>query len=100
MEIKKEAQCSSTFFSYQIYLGKLNSNSLGGPGKGTVSDLPASQWRSYLDVADHPEYPSGSAAFCSTIALTSRLFYGDDNLGYSYKFLKGSSYVEPGITPP
>jgi hypothetical protein len=29
----------------------------GGPGKGTVSDLPASQWLSYLNTADHPEYP-------------------------------------------
>jgi hypothetical protein len=28
------------------------------------------------------------------------LFFGDDNLGYSYKFLKGSSLFEPGITPP
>ena len=28
--------------------------SWGGPGKGTVDDLPANEWRSYLGDADHP----------------------------------------------
>ena len=31
-----------------------NVTSWGGPGKGTVDNLPADQWRSYLGDADHP----------------------------------------------
>lgn len=71
----------------------------GGPGEGTVSDLPASQWRSYLQTADHPEYPSGSACFCSAHAQASRLFLGSDALGWEVVFAEGSSRIEPGLTP-
>ncbi len=71
----------------------------GGPGEGTVNDLPASQWRSYLPVADHPEYPSGSASFCAAHAQSSRLFFDSDALGWSFNVPKGSSTIEPGITP-
>lgn len=71
----------------------------GGPGKGTVSDLKASDWSSYLPVADHPEYPSASASFCAAHAKTSRLFLGSDTLGYQFPVPQGSSSVEPGITP-
>jgi hypothetical protein len=71
----------------------------GGPGKGTVSDLPASEWRSYLPVADHPEYPSGSASFCAAHAQASRLFFGSDNLNWSFPVPQGSSRIEPGVTP-
>ena len=70
----------------------------GGPGKGTV-ELPANEWRSYLPVADHPEYPSASAAFCSAHAQSSRLFLGTDNLGWSFPVPAGSSVIEPGHTP-
>ncbi len=42
----------------------------GGPGKGTVNDIPASQWRQYLNIAN-----------------------------ISYTFQPGSSEIEPGITP-
>ncbi len=71
----------------------------GGPGKGTVSDISASEWKSYLNVADHPEYPSGSAAFCGAHAQASRRFLGSDNLGWSIPVPQGSSFVEPGVTP-
>jgi hypothetical protein len=71
----------------------------GGPGKGTVADLPASEWTSYLPVADHPEYPSGSASFCAAHAESSRLFFGSDNLGWSFPVAQGSSRIEPGVTP-
>ena len=71
----------------------------GGPGKGTVNDIPASEWRSYLNTADHPEYPSGSASFCAAQAQASRRFLGSDNLGWSIPIPKGSSIVEPGVTP-
>lgn len=31
-----------------------NVTAWGGPGAGTVNDLPANQWKSYLGIADHP----------------------------------------------
>jgi Domain of unknown function (DUF6851)/VCPO second helical-bundle domain len=71
----------------------------GGPGKGRVTDLPASQWRSYLNTADHPEYPSGSATFCSAHAQSARRFLGSDALGWAVPVQKGMSVIEPGITP-
>jgi hypothetical protein len=71
----------------------------GGVGKGTVSDLPASEWRSYMGTADHPEYPSGSACFCAAYAQAQRRFLGSDALGYFLPIPKGASRVEPGITP-
>jgi hypothetical protein len=70
----------------------------GGPGRGTI-DLPASQWTSYLQTADHPEYPSGSASFCAAHAQASRRFLGSDTLGWTVPAPKGSSRIEPGITP-
>jgi hypothetical protein len=71
----------------------------GGPGKGTVTDLPASQWRSYLGTADHPEYPSGSTGLCVAHAQASRRYFGSNDLGWSVSVAAGSSRVEPGITP-
>jgi hypothetical protein len=70
----------------------------GGPGQGTV-ELPANLWKEYLNVADHPEYPSGSQAFCAAHAQASRLFTGTDALGWVIPTPAGSSIVEPGITP-
>jgi hypothetical protein len=71
----------------------------GGPGKGTRSDLPASQWRSYLGTADHPEYPSGSAGFCAAHAQASRRYFGSNDFGWFVPTPAGSSRVEPGLTP-
>lgn len=31
-----------------------NLRSWGGPGKGTVNNMPSSQWKSYLGTGDHP----------------------------------------------
>lgn len=47
----------------------------------------------------HPEYPSGSASFCGAHAQASRRFLDSDNLGWSIPIPKGSSIVEPGVTP-
>lgn len=71
----------------------------GGPGMGTVNDLPGSQWRSYLQTADHSEYPSGSAAFCAAHAEASRLYLGSDDFGWTVPQAAGSSRIEPGVTP-
>lgn len=70
----------------------------GGPGRGTVT-LPADEWRSYLSTGNHPEYPSGSACFCAAHAQASRRYLGDDVFGWSVSAPRGSSVVEPGVTP-
>ncbi|MCY3572662.1 MAG: vanadium-dependent haloperoxidase [Chloroflexi bacterium] len=70
----------------------------GGPGKGTI-ELPASQWQSYLQEADHPEYPSGSACVCEAQAQAMRRYTGTDELNWVIDFPAGSSRIEPGITP-
>ncbi len=69
-----------------------------GVGHGTQS-IPATQWRSYLDVADHPEYPSASASFCAAVAQASRLYLQSDTLGWFIPEAQGSSVIEPGVTP-
>jgi hypothetical protein len=71
----------------------------GGPGRGTVSDITGNEWSSYLSTADHPEYPSGSANFCAAHAQAMRRFLGDDNLNWDVPVAKGSSVIEPGVTP-
>ena len=71
----------------------------GGPGAGTVSDLPAVHWRSYLATADHPEYPSASTALCHAHAGTSRRYFGTDELNWTVTVPQGASTVEPGVTP-
>jgi hypothetical protein len=71
----------------------------GGVGRGTVRDLPADEWKSYLEEADHPEYPSASACFCAAHAESARRYLGSDQLGFEVARPAGSSRVEPGITP-
>ncbi len=77
-----------------------NVTAWGGPGVGTVTDLPSQEWRSFMPTADHPEYPSGSAAFCAAHAEASRRFFsGSDVLDWTVPFPQGSSRIEPGATP-
>lgn len=76
-----------------------NITAWGGPGQGTVTDLPADQWRSYLPVADHPEYPSASASFCAAHSEASRTYFGTDTLNWSVPTPAGSSFIEPGLVP-
>jgi hypothetical protein len=71
----------------------------GGPGKGRVTDLPATEWRSYMNTADHPEYPSVTTCFCAGYTQAVRRYLGSDTLGYAFPWRRGSSRVEPGVTP-
>jgi hypothetical protein len=71
----------------------------GGVGMGTVDDLPADEWASYLNVGDHPEYPSGSTTLCSAEAQAVRRFLDDDVLDWRYTAPAGWTQVEAGITP-
>lgn len=70
----------------------------GGPGKG-MQKIPASQWQSYLQEADHPEYPSASSCVCTAQAQAMRRYTGTDELNWLINIPAGSSRIEPGITP-
>jgi hypothetical protein len=96
---KRRHDAVRPFSAIRYLYGNQPVTAWGGPGKGTVSDIRGSEWQSYLKVADHPEYPSGSASFCSAHAQASRRFLGSDTLGFPVSFPKGSSTVEPGVTP-
>lgn len=65
----------------------------GGAGKGKVTDLPASEWMSYMRTPDHPEYPSGSASACAAHATVLRKYFGTDDIGWKLPFPAGSSSV-------
>jgi hypothetical protein len=71
----------------------------GGAGMGTVHDMPADEWAGYLNVGDHPEYPSGSTTLCSASAQSLRRYFDDDALDWRFPIPAGWTDVEPGITP-
>lgn len=96
---KKRFDAVRPFSAISYIYGNQNVTAWGGPGRGTVTDLPAKQWRSYLQTADHPEYPSASACFCYAHAQSATRYTGTDSLGLSVPFRKGQSNIEPGITP-
>jgi hypothetical protein len=87
------------FSAVRHVYGRRRVTAWGGPGKGTVTDLPADEWASYLNVADHPEYPSGSTTLCSAEAQAARRFFGNDVLDWRFTVRAGSTLVEPGISP-
>lgn len=69
-----------------------------GPGMGT-REISATQWQSYINVADHPEYPSASMCACQAHAQAARRYFDTDELGLTVTYAAGSSRIEPGITP-
>lgn len=90
----------------------------GGPGEGTVSDITGTEWRPYLQTANHPEYPSASASFCRAHATATKLYLEQivglppnaaNNLSYWTPDIPiagaplavpaGGSIVESGVTP-
>lgn len=95
---KRQHDAVRPFSAARHIYGRSLVQAWGGPGRGTVL-LPADQWTSYLGVADHPEYPSGSSCFCAAHAQASRRFLGSDTLGWQVTYPPGSSRVEPGVTP-
>lgn len=50
-------------------------------------------------MADHPEYPSGSAAFCAAHVHALQKFFRSDELGWTVPYEQGSSTYEKGFTP-
>ncbi|GAA2102139.1 vanadium-dependent haloperoxidase [Actinomadura alba] len=87
------------FSAVRHVYGRQEVRAWGGPGKGTVDDMPANEWAAYLNVGDHPEYPSGSTTMCSAEAQAARRYFGDDVLKLTHTLPAGGSLVEPKITP-
>lgn len=70
-----------------------------GPKSGQAGEIVGEEWNSYLPVADHPEYPSGSACFCAAHSEFKRKYFGSDDLNMTVSFAAGSSKIEQGLTP-
>ena len=77
------------FSAIRYVYGNRTVTAWGGPGRGTVNNIPASEWRSYLGTANHPEYPSGSAGLCAAHAQSVRRLFNTDALGWSVPVAKG-----------
>lgn len=54
---------TSTNLSYLSYIKGYSKDHMK-----VVDDMPASDWESYITVANHPEYPSATAAYCGAQA--------------------------------
>jgi hypothetical protein len=74
----------------------------GGPGKGTT-EMDGSQWIPYqpttFPTPPFPDFVSGHSTYSAAAARVLALWTGSDRFGYSVELSKGSSKIEPGITP-
>ena len=95
---KREFDAVRPYTAIPYLFGDSPVQAWAGPGKGT-GNIPATNWTSYLPVADHPEYPSASACLCKAHATTLKEVTGTNELGWDVPFAAGSSFVEPGVTP-
>ncbi|MFI9583664.1 DUF6851 domain-containing protein [Streptomyces sp. NPDC052236] len=98
---KRKYDSVRPFSAIRHLYGKKKITAWGGPGKGTVSDITGDEWQSYLNMyaADHPEYPSASSSLCLAFAQQVRRFTGTDEIDISAPIARGSSLIEPGVTP-
>jgi hypothetical protein len=69
-----------------------------GPGLGTRA-IPGESFRSYIATPPFAEYTSGHSCFSAASAEILQLFTGRPWFGASVTFPKGSSVIEPGLTP-
>jgi hypothetical protein len=98
-QAKRKYDAVRPFSAIKYLYGDKPVTAWGGPMKGTITNLPADQWRSYIPVADHPEYPSASACLCATVAQAMRCYLGSDELGWKFPIPAGTSRIEPGLPP-
>ena len=74
----------------------------GGPGKGTV-EMDGLQWIPYqpatFPTPPFPDYVSGHSAYSAAAARTMTLWTGGEHFGESVTLPRGSSKIEPGVTP-
>jgi len=79
---------NQTIASYSKEVGKV------------VDDMPGCDWDSFLPTANHPEYPSATAAYCGSVAELMRLDTGSDVTdGFEWKISKYSSLLEAAQPP-
>ena len=71
----------------------------GGPGIGTVTDITGKEWKSYLHTDAHSEFPSLNACLCSAVFTFYKKYFRTNDFGLSITKIKGSSIVEPDLTP-
>ncbi|MEY3051420.1 MAG: hypothetical protein RLY31_1205 [Bacteroidota bacterium] len=95
---KREYDAVRPFTAIAYLYGNAPVDAWAGVGKGSGT-LPADNWRSYLPVADHPEYPSASACLCVAHATAIKERTDNPQLGWKVDFKTGSSFVEPGVVP-
>lgn len=96
---KREYDAVRPFSAIRYLYGDSPVHAWAGPYQGAL-DIPANEWASYLEEADHPEYPSASSCFCAAHSQSARRFFGgSDQLGYSVSYLQGASRIEPGAVP-
>jgi hypothetical protein len=71
----------------------------GGPGIGKVEDIRGNEWQSYINTPAHSEYPSATTCFCTTQAKILTNYFKNDDLNLIVYMKRGSSKIEPHITP-
>lgn len=98
---KRKYDSVRPFSAVRHLYGEKKVTAWGGPGKGAVNDITGDEWKAYLDTlaVGSPEYPSATAALCLAYAQQARRFTGSDQMEIFVPAPKGSSLVEPGITP-
>jgi hypothetical protein len=98
---KRKYDSVRPFSAIRHLYGEKKVTAWGGPGQGTVNDITGAEWQGYLSslALGSPEYPSATAALCYAYAQQARRFTGSDKLEIFVPAPKGSSLVEPGITP-
>ena len=73
-----------------------------GPGKG-AAEMDGAVWKPYEPVTfptpPFPEYVSGHSTYSAAAARILGLWTGSERFGYSTTLAKGSSTIEPGVTP-
>jgi PAP2 superfamily len=74
----------------------------GGPGNGAV-EMDGARWLPYelatFPTPPFPEYVSGHSTYSAAAARILELWTGSDHFGDSITLAKGSSEIEPGLTP-
>jgi hypothetical protein len=74
----------------------------GGPGKGAV-EMDGSQWVPYQSMNSptppFPDYVSGHSTYSAAAAAILAVWTGSDRFGDSVTLPRGSSKIEPHVTP-
>jgi hypothetical protein len=69
-----------------------------GPGLGS-GPIAGESFQSYIATPPFAEYTSGHSGFSAAAAYILTRFTGSPRLGAAYRAVRGSSTIEPGITP-